>query len=165
MKKLDVSAVTDSAQMKIKKGTLQFLQDANYEGFQAIVLASIGAAYDPAKVYALFGCVNSGSGNNYNITAGAVFYAGEIYLVDAVSFATSGSNVGVFQAVTVQYTNNADPVTFTDGTVHNVHNNRKIRVIEGASGSGISDYSAGFSVNFAVQPKLNAKEAGILKIT
>jgi hypothetical protein len=162
MKKLDISGVTDAAQIKIKKGTLQFLQDANYEAFQAIVIGSIGNAYDPAKIYVLFGCVNSGAGNAYNITAGAVFYAGEIFLVDASVFSTSGSYVGVFRQVISQFMDNADPVTFTDNSVHNVHNIRKMQIVEGATGSGVADYSAKSPFTFAVQSQINIIPAGSL---
>ena len=150
MKKLVIDSISDSAQMPIKKGTLQFLQDANYEAMQSIVLAAIGSTYDPTKVYVLYGCINSGSGNSYTITAGAVFYAGEIYLVDAASFTASGSNVGVFSIAITQYTNNADPVTFADTTIQNVHNIRKMLISAGASGSTIGDYSARSPFSFSL---------------
>ena len=165
MKKLVIDSISDSAQMPIKKGTLQFLQDANYEALQSIVLAAIGSSYDPTKVYVLYGCINSGSGNSYTITAGAVFYAGEIYLVDAASFTASGSNVGVFSIAITQYTNNADPVTFADTTIQNVHNIRKMLISAGASGSTIGDYSARSPFSFFVPPQLILTGAGIASIS
>ena len=165
MKKLIIDSISDSAQMPIKKGTLQFLQDANYEAMQSIVLAAIGSTYDPTKVYVLYGCINSGSGNSYTITAGAVFYAGEIYLVDAASFTASGSNVGVFSIAITQYTNNADPVTFADTTIQNVHNIRKMLISAGASGSTIGDYSARSPFSFFVPPQLILTGAGIASIS
>ena len=155
MRILDLSQVTDSSQIKIKKGTFQLLQDASYEALQAIVIAAIGSSYDPAKIYIMYGCKNAGTGNSYNISAGAIFYNGEIYQVDATSFSTSGSQVGVFSIVISQYTNNADPVTFTDGVVRNVHNIRKIKISGGISGSGLANFADASKFSFAVPAQLN----------
>lgn len=160
MKKLILSGVSDSAQMPVKKGTLQFLQDANYEAFQATILGLIGATYDASAVYVIFGCVNSGSGNVYNISAGAVFYAGEIYLVDAAPFTASGSYVAVFSLATTQYMTNADPVTFSDSTSHNIHNITKMLISPAASGSTIKDYSAKSAFNFYIPPQLILSASG-----
>ena len=165
MKILDVSSVTDSAQIKIKKGTLQFLQDANYEAFASVVKAAIGPTYDPTKVYILHGVINTGTGSSYAISAGAVFYNGEIFQVDAVSFSTSGSQVAVFEIITSQYTSNADPVTFTDASVHNVHNIRKMRIYSATSGSTLANFSDGSSFSFYVSPQLNLTVAGALNLT
>jgi len=155
MKKLSLTGITDSAQLKIKTGTLQFLQDANYEAFQAIVIGAIGANYSATTAYIIYGVKNSGSGLSYNISAGAIFYGGEIYLVDAVTFTASGSQVAVLSIVTTQYTANADPVTLTDSSVVNVHNIRKIVISAGTSGSTIADFSAISGFSFYVPPQLN----------
>jgi len=155
MKKLSVIGITDSAQLKIKTGTLQFLQDANYEAFQAIVIGAIGANYSATTAYIIYGVKNSGSGLSYNISAGAIFYGGEIYLVDAVTFTASGSQVAVLSIVTTQYTANADPVTLTDSSVLNVHNIRKIVISAGTSGSTIADFSAISGFSFYVPAQLN----------
>ena len=165
MKKLDLTPVTDAAQMPVKRGTLQFLQDANAEIFNAIVRGAIGTTYDNSKVYILFGCVNTGDGNSYNISAGAVFYQGEVYLVDAAVFSTTGANTAVFTQVTTQYVSYADPVTFTDSSVHNIHNIRKMVISSGASGSGIANWADRANFNFTVVPQLNPTAAGIMQIS
>lgn len=134
MKKLDVSAVTNAAQMKLKAGTLQFLQDANAEAFAALCLALIGSSYSASQVYVLWGCINSGSTTDYDISAGAIFYDGEIYLVDAATFSLN-ANVAIFSPITTQYTTNADPMTFSDSSIHNIHNIRKMRILGGATGT------------------------------
>lgn len=162
MKKLDTSAITDSSQLKIKKGTLQFLQDANYEMFNAIVRGAIGASFDNSKVYILYGCVNTGDGNSYNISEGAIFYQGEVYLVDAAIFNTSGASVAIFTQVTSQYTNNADPMTFSDSSVHNVHDIRKMVISSGVSGAGISNWTSRASFSFSVEPQINITATGAL---
>ncbi len=161
MRKLDVSAVSDSAQILIKKGTLQFLQDAHTELFAQLLIGLIGPGYDPAVVYVFNGVKNTGAGANYIFGAGAVFYNGEIYRVDATSFSTTGSNVPVFTEVTTQYTTDADPVTFSDTTTHNVHNIRKLMLSSAASASGIADYTDAVFPNFPIPAQVNLTGSGV----
>ena len=157
MRILDVSAITDSKQFFPKQGTLQFLQDAYKEQLNNLCLALLGSiAYSPTTAYVLFGCVNSGSGSNYVISAGAIFYNGEVFSVPAVSLTASG-NVPVANIVTAQYTVNADPVTYSDSTTGNIHNIRTISIGLGTSGSGISDYSA------FVVPGVSSEPTGEIK--
>jgi hypothetical protein len=136
MKILDISPISDTSQMPIIKGTLQFLQDAHKETIANTVIGMIGSGYDTSTAYILWGCVNSGSGNNFNISAGAVFFNGEVFAVDAAVFTKTSGQAAISNIVTSQYTTNADPVTFSDGTVANVHNIRKIIITAGTSGSG-----------------------------
>lgn len=161
MKKLDITPITNAAQLPIKKGTLQFLQDANSEIFAALMTALIGSSYSYNTMYVLYGCINSGSGANYIISAGAVFYQGEIFLVDSTSFSTTGSNVPIMTLITSQYTTDADPVTLTDSSVHNVHNIRKITVVSGAAGSGLVNFSSLYRLSFTIPAQLNATGSGV----
>jgi len=138
---LDISPITDAAQMPIKKGTLQFLEDAHKISLNQALLGQVGDSYNGLNCYVLWGCVNTGSFPNYDISAGAVWYLGEVYEVDATTFTITGGNVAVATVVTTQYTTYADPVTFTDASTHNVHNIRKVSIGAAASGSGIADFS------------------------
>lgn len=165
MKILDVTAVTDSAQIKIKKGTLKFLQDANYEALGSIVQGLIGATYSSSIAYVLSGCKNTGAGTNYIIGAGSIFYNGEIFLVDAASFSVSGGNTAVCTIVTTQYVTDADPVTFSDGNPYNVHNVRKIVIASGGSGSGISDYSVVTFLNFTIPAQVVVSGTGLATVS
>lgn len=140
MRKVDLSAVSTSIGMPIKSGTIQHLQLAYQEALDALAKAAIGSTYDATKFYILYGCVNSTSAPTFTISAGAIFYNGEIYLVDAVTFTAGGGNTAVGTITTTQYTTNADPVEFTDGITRNVHNIRKIVFADGASGSGNVDF-------------------------
>ena len=160
MKKLDVSAVSNSAQFFPKKGTLDFLQLAYQEGFTEIVKALIGPAYNPATVYVLSGVIDTGTHPTYTTTGGCVFYAGEIFLIDAASFTASGSNVAVFSILQTQYTTDADPVTFSDTTTHNIHNIRKMQLTQGATGSGIADLSQAYYLSFYIPPQMNLTGTG-----
>lgn len=155
MNVLDTSSITDASEFPVKQGTLVFLQQAYTQIVAAAMQALLSPSYNPSTVYVLFGVVNSGTGAFYNITAGAVFYQGEIFLVPAASFTATGSNVGVFKIDTTQFTTNADPVTFTDMTVRNVHNIRQVLVVQGASGSGIADYSSRSICSFVIPKQLN----------
>lgn len=145
MKTLSISPITNTARFPFKKGTLQFLQDAHKETVANLIIGLIGSTYNPFTAYVIYGCENSGSGLSYNITDGYIFYLGELYQVSATSFTASSGQVAVLSITTTQYTTNADPVTFTDATTHNVHNIRAITIASGVSGSGLADYS---DVNF-----------------
>lgn len=150
MKILDTSNISPSAQMPIKKGTLQFLQDAYKECIESILKGTIGASYSTSTYYILYGCVNTGVGSNYIISAGAIFFNGEVYLVDGVTFTTGVGQVPVMNITTTQYTTNADPVTFTNSIQYNVHNIRKIVISAGtAAGNVYGVNSNNVFVNFA----------------
>lgn len=125
--------------MPLKSGILDFLQDAHKETTQALISTIID---NPATgtIYVLSGCVNTGSGANYIISAGQVFYNGEIFQVDATSFTVAGGQYAFANLITTQYTTNADPVTFTDGIPRNVCNIRKIEIIS-STGTGYPLYS------------------------
>lgn len=156
MRKLDVSPITDNSEFPVTSGTLQFLQDSYGELFSAMMTALIGLSnYNTNTVYVLYGCVNTGVAPNLNISAGVVFYNGELYYVNATSFTPTTGNVGIWQEVTTQYGVNADPATFSDLTVHNVHNIRMLQIVQGATGSGLSDYASSSFLSFTIPPKLN----------
>jgi hypothetical protein len=139
MKKLDLSSVSISNEFPVKEGTLDFLQLAYQEAITAIGNNLIGNKSMANVGYILYGCVNTGSGLNYIISAGAIYYNGEVYLVPATTFTASSGNVAIANVGISQYTTNADPVTFTDGVSRNVHNIRSINFTAGTSGSGIFD--------------------------
>ncbi len=155
MKKLYVEDITNSKQFFPKKGTLRFLQDAHRETLAGVVKALIGAAYDPAVVYVLRGCVNTGTYPNYVISAGTIFYNGEVYDIDAATYTATGSDVAVFSTVQTQYGVDADPITYGDTTTANIHNIVKFRTTAAAAGSGIANYTQGFFLNFNIPLQLN----------
>ena len=144
MRKIDESKITSDKSMFFKQGTWTHLQKAYQEPIAESLKAMIGSGYDATKMYVLNGCINSGSGSSFVISAGSVFYGGEVYLVDAVSFSTTGSNVAVATITTTNNTTDysADPCEFSDGSLENVHNIRKVVIASGASGSGTKNYSA-----------------------
>lgn len=142
MKHILTGAISGTTGMRFKSGTLVHLQAAYAEALNSITQERIGPGYDPTKAYLMYGCVNSGTGVFYNISAGAIFYNGEIYQVPATAFTIGGSNVAVGVLTTTYFTDpTADAVTFTDGTPRNVHEILTINFGIGLSGSGVSDYT------------------------
>lgn len=145
MRKIDITDISNEAQMTFPSGVLshmdlQVLETAN--GMCQAIVGSLG--YDPTKAYVLFGCVNTGIGSNYVISAGAIFFNGEIYTVPAATFTISGPNVAVATIGSIPYTGggtNADPVLFTDGNTHDVLDIFQITISAGLSGSGNANYT------------------------
>lgn len=154
MRKLSTTNITNSTGMPVKGGTLQHLQLSYQEAFNAIARNLIGRDIDNTRGYILFGVINTGTVSAMNVTAGAIFYAGEVYLVDAFSLNVTQAAVSSVQ--TSYFQTNADPVTFTDGVQRNVHEVRKLIFTDGASGSGLFDF--GNMVN-TLLPLKNTQQA------
>lgn len=141
MKRLDTSSITTSVAMPIKAGTLDFLQDANKETIANVIKSLLGFTPDTNTVYILNGCVNSNTAPSYNVTAGVVYYNGEIYDVAAFAFTTTGTDLPYPNLLITQFTTNADPVQFTDGTPRNVHNIRSLTVTATSTDTGYPIYT------------------------
>jgi hypothetical protein len=121
----------------VKSGTLQFLQDSYNEQIAATIVGATGATFDATKIYRLYGIGVTTVAGNYVVTAGAVYYGGQIYLCNGGTYPIVGGAVFKAQSVGItQYTTNADPVTFYDASVHNIHNIRKMTLTLGTSGTG-----------------------------
>lgn len=134
MKILDNSDITNTAQLPIKKGTIAFLQDSHKETVISLFKAMVGSTYYVLTPYVLFGLEDSGSGLSHNISGGAIVILGEIFQVDAVAFTSAPGEVPYLNFIVDQYTTDADPVTFTDLSVHDVHNIRKYEIVSATSG-------------------------------
>lgn len=155
MRKLDTSFATDSSEMPVKRGTLKFLQDAYAEIVGGVIQALVSPSYDFNTMYVLYGVQNSVTPPIYNISAGLIFFQGELFFVDAVNFQSAGATTAIMWVTTTQYTVDADPLTFTDNVQHNVHNIRKLAVQQGLSGTGYSDFSQLHYVSFVIPAQLN----------
>jgi len=137
MKKVDTSNIIEFVRQLGATGvTLDHIISAVQETTDSIVRALTGNA---GGVIVLYGCVNSGSGANYIISAGAVWYNGEIFLVDAFTGTTGGTTI-VLSIVTTYDV--GDPVKYSNNQNYYTHAIRKIAFSVSASGSGISDFSA-----------------------
>lgn len=126
MNKIDITQISDASKFPIKKGTLEFLQNGAAEQCTHIVKGLIGDSYDPTKAYRLWGVQYSViSGPNVQVTAGALFINGEIYTV--ANFVRPGTS-GVMGLVVNNYSIYADPVTMSDGSTKNIHNQRQMKL-------------------------------------
>lgn len=118
----------------------RFIQDAAKEALDALAKRIIGSSYATNKVYVLYGCVATGTDPGARtVSAGAVFYNGEVYLVDAASFTTSGNVAIATIADTADPT--ADPTLFNDNSTEDIHRVRKVLIAAGTSGTGIANLS------------------------
>lgn len=90
---------------------------------------------DPTKVTILWGCENTGTGTGIGqsaiISAGAVYYNGEIYQVPA--FSTASIVNGIKGTFTTTYAG-IDPILFSDSTTHNVHQIQRLVLSDAAAG-------------------------------
>ena len=140
MKKLDTSAISNTVAMPVKSGTLDFVQQAYQEGLTGISNSLIGGKANNNLFYIFWGCQNTGSVLSFIISAGAIFFNGELFLIDATTFTAAAGQVAVGAITTTFYNTNADPVTFTDAISRNVHQIRKILFTAGSTGSRDVDF-------------------------
>lgn len=119
--------------------SFEHLQEAYQEAIDALARGLIG---DDSLFTILYGCAQQQSGSDWWISAGAIWYDGEIYLCDAISsgspITVSGFNIPIGTITTVYHAN--DPITFTDGTTDNVHQIKKIVWSSGTTGSADVDF-------------------------
>ena len=139
MKILNISDISSSNAMPIKSGTLQFLQDAHKEALAGLVTNVIPTPV-ANTIYILSGCKNSTTAPIHTLSAGVLFYNGEIFNFDGATFTLTGLQKAYARIETTQYLTNADPVQFTDGVSRNVHNIRKIVIENTTTSSGLPEF-------------------------
>lgn len=150
MKKVITSNIAGSTGQPVKSGTIAHLQSAYQEAFQIMMQNIYGITSTDTTVRVLYGCINSGGstiGTTCNISAGAVYYNGELYFVPAASFVIATGLVAVISTVP-NSTNffvdaTADPVTMTDLSTPYVHSQFKVTIVDGDS------TATGYIVTFA----------------
>lgn len=138
MKRYNPNRVTSLIGAPIKKGTMNFLQDANMEIFLETLKTIYGNEFNENGIYRLYGAQIDNAVGVATVTKGAIYYNGEIYQVDAATSSTL-SNIGLTISTT-QFTTNADPVTMSDGlTIYNLHDIRKIKYFDGTASLPLPD--------------------------
>lgn len=148
MNRLYTSPISGAVGFFPKKGTWDFLQDANKDIFNQIALSLVRnkyGNYSGGGIYSLVGCkIVSVGGGNTNFGSGSILYQGEIYTFPSQSIPTpGGGDVFLLRVKETPYTTFADPNSFTDGTPRNVHMIRTAEVYTGSSGTGgIGNYSS-----------------------
>lgn len=137
MKKIDTSFVAGSEGLPFLGGSLLHIQQAYQEVVDAVCRQIIKGA-SGASFWRFFGAINTGSGANYVISAGSIYYNGEIYLCDAVNITLTGANV-IVGTITTTYAG-VDPTVFRSGASHSVHQIRKIVWTQALTGTADIDY-------------------------
>jgi hypothetical protein len=111
-----------------------FMEQAYTETFTSLIYGLLNSSNSATILY---GCVNSGSGSNYNISAGAIWYQGEVFNVPSFVGTAPGGQVPV-ASISQVYTQ----LRYTDNTLRDTLNVRTITWAFGTSGSGVCDFSA-----------------------
>jgi hypothetical protein len=94
------------------------MQEGVYESLEAMTKSLLPSGSDRCI---LFGCILTVAGSDYSLSAGAIFYQGEIYPVDAQTGVINGVPYWVLSTSYAPF----NPVTYNDSATHNVHAIRK----------------------------------------
>lgn len=137
MKKILTNNIVENVRRQpFNKASYDHLQESYQEVIEDIMKALTG---DTSGVVVLYGCEDSDpDANDYDISAGAVLYNGEIFRVDAF-VGSDPSDVPVL--VMDETFREGDPVTFSDNNEYNVHAIRKLKWQMAGTGTGITDFS------------------------
>ena len=137
MHKLSTSAISNLSRFPIKQGTLDFLQfnqtdiaagciNLPFDAFNYTDLVYIYTSFTDPFATGLQGyvfCYNDASQWEYL----QILYTGDPINPYTSPTIVNAIYMGIFQRQYLGTNGNADPVTFTDGTVNNVHNFRFVR--------------------------------------
>lgn len=134
-KDIDLQYVAGSLRMGLTKAVLQNLMDGISDNADSLVRALI-PNYVAGEVVILYGCNDTNAAAaDYDVLAGAVYYDGEIYLVDA----TSG--VGLVNVLVGTITTSYVEATIhSDATTKNVARVKKMVISDAVSGTGTKDF-------------------------
>lgn len=155
MRKIKTSDIVAGAGYPPSKKGLDFLQQIGQEMYSALgfslarAMGLQGASGFPVSV-ALFGCEKTDLGGGlFSFNTGYIYIGngglGEVDVDEIFYFPGIGSIAIPDTAILTITTSNdatADPTTFSDGSIHNVHNLRTLVVSSGVSGSADLNYSA-----------------------
>lgn len=144
-KQLITTNITSTAQMPIRKMTLDHLQESYVEPIRALARA-IGTddqAGTPGAVARdiVYGLQSTTVGPSFTCNRGAVYTNGEIFQVAAAAFTIGGGEYPIFVLDTTYAT--GDPTEFTDSNSYNIHRIRQYRVISGTTST--PNYAGTFS--------------------
>lgn len=158
MKKILTSNVLDPLQLQpFTAQSLRFLQESKEDDVAAIIKSIVTSnlgTYSLTTPYVISGCVYD-STSLYGITAGEIFYGGKYYETTAIANNTS-TNIPRF-VLTPSQDATADPLTFSNSSVFNVHTIYKYVATDSAT---LGDFNAtqlvslygGNKITFNVNP-------------
>lgn len=150
MKTIITSNVLDPSVLQpFTAQSLRFLQESKEDDvaalIKALVISNLGS-YSLTTPYVISGCVVSDSGKD--VTDGEIFYGGKYYQTTAVNGTT---NIARF-ILTASQDATADPLTFSNSSVFNVHTIYKYIPIDVATGG---DFTSANLVSLYAAPISN----------
>lgn len=139
MLKIKTSDIAVGSAMPYQGSMLDWENAANASDNNAL-MSCITNMDVPTKL-CLQGTIKTGS-NPYDISSGWVIISGQLYPTIAISGLTIGAGQVIVGTITKSYplVGIYDPVTFSDGTTHDVHENNTIVWSAGSSGTTDLDY-------------------------
>lgn len=147
MKKIDTSTIAAGVAYPPSKKGFDFLQQS-YQQILAAIAQGVAGQPTVGGAYALYGCVETDLGaGNFSYTEGYIYdsVTAEVYYFPAVaSIAIATAPV---LTITTTPDPTADPTTFTDGSIQNVHDVRTLVLSNGALGSADIDYDDVIQIN------------------
>ena len=140
MKKIDTSNIVAGVRkLGLIKASFDHLQESYKDVFNDLLQ---GILAQVSGYTSLFGCVNSGGGSVYTLSAGAIYGSSqqEVFEIAAFSGTATGGNVPVLSLLTTYRA--GDPVVYSDASSINTHAIVKMQWTFGAPGSGLCDFGS-----------------------
>lgn len=142
MKKITTTSVTSTSRQPLLGRSVTHLEEGIIENDNSLIRAFV-PTYNAGDVIIIYGClVTAGSptaAGLCTITAGAVYYNGEIYQCAGFSAVITGSNV-IGGTITTNF-QSGDPVTNSDGTLNYVHEIVTMNLSQALTGTADKDFS------------------------
>lgn len=145
MKKIDTSSIAGLAKAPFIADTHDHIKESVLESTAQIVKGLLNG-YTTNDLIILYGCVVAVTGGSIpgtgtaTLTAGAIYYNGEIYEVDAnAGLATTNPQTLIWEVVTT-YLAADSTLTWSDGTIRDLHQIDKLRLVAGTVGAGLADF-------------------------
>lgn len=162
MKKiLTDNIIENTRRQPFNKASLEHIQEAFLEVFTSFLKQF---TEDTANYFRLHGLVDSdGSSTAWDISAGAVYFNGEVFQVDGF-VGTDPVDVPVLTIATTYRA--GDPVKFSDNNDFNVHEIRKMVITLGAPGSGDVNFSSlqQFGQSWVTSPRISSNAVDNTKV-
>lgn len=125
MKVLRTDLETATSWSPYKVETKRFLQDSQLEVYTAFIKGIVGESYQASRLYVVNGCELTNAGKD--LAFGFVFQNGSMY---SVSGFTGSTSTPIKLLLTDTASAFADPTTFSDGTVHDIHINHTFTALD-----------------------------------
>jgi hypothetical protein len=140
MKKIDTTNIAGLAKAPYIKDTHNHYKESIQECTSEIIKGILGS-YNSGDIIILYGCVVTANIPGVSsLSAGAVYYNGEIYIVDdEATLTTAGLETLVWEIVTT-YISSDSTLEWSDGVIRDLHQIDRMTLVPGLTGTGLADY-------------------------